>query len=212
MLAPAATSLVDGQWPPTLLATSFRRGLVMGGALVGAAWWIREIARVFGEGAERDRKGAEGEALTDSALRSLRRHGWRIVHDLEFPGRGNVDHLLVGPGGIIAVDSKYTTERLWVTPKAIGGSRANHIGKAKYAAELAKRALEEAGFASLTVQPALVFWGPGAPNIPGGLVTIQDTLVLEGRRARAWRVKLRDRSPALDKESVRAIAARLSVT
>ena len=31
-----------------------------------------------------------------------------------------------------------------------------------------------------------MFWGPGAPEITAGFVMIQGTLVIEGRKARAW--------------------------
>lgn len=53
----------------------------------------------------------------------------------------------------------------------LSGSRRNYIGQAKYAARLAERALAELGLEHLTVEPALVFWGPGAPAIEGGSVT-----------------------------------------
>lgn len=204
------SSLLKGQWPPAVFTSSFQLGLLVGGTIVGAAWWVREMAQVFGAGAERERKGAEGEELTSSVLRPLRRHGWRVVHDVEYPGRGNVDHLLIGPGGIIAVDSKYTSERLWVTPKAIGGSQRNHIGQAKFSATLAERALAEAGLDHMAVQPALVFWGPGAPPIEGDQIMIQNTLVLEGRQARAWRLTLRDRPSVLDKATVKSVASAIA--
>ena len=163
------------------------------------------MARIFGEGAERDRKGAEGEEVTQAALRPLRRAGWRVLHDVEYAGEGNVDHLLIGPGGVIALDSKFTTERLWVTPKALGGSQGNHIGKAKIAARLAERALADPDLGVITVEPALIFWGPGAPDIPGGHIVIQQTLVLEGRRAREWRTTLCNRPIVLGEGNVSAI-------
>jgi hypothetical protein len=103
-----------GVWLPPLVTSPFGRGVILGGVLIGGCWWVREFAQIFAVGAERERKGAEGEEDTDRALRPLRRKGWHVVHDIEFPGDANVDYLLVGPGGVIAVESKYTTERLWV--------------------------------------------------------------------------------------------------
>lgn len=198
----ALSSVALDNWPPTVMRSGFQRGILVGASVVGAAWWIREMARILAAGAEREWKGASGEEFTAAALRPLRRHGWRVVHDLEYPGVGNVDHLLVGPGGIIAIDSKYTTQELWVTPKAIGGSHSNFIGQAKFAASLAERALKEVGLGHLEVEPALVFWGPGAPEVQGGHIMVQKTLILSGPSEAAWRRVIRDRVQVLDQKTI----------
>ena len=56
---------------------------------------------------------------TDEVLRHLRRDGWKILRDVNVGGR-NVDHLAVGPGGVLVVETKVrshlTTEDLaWAT-------------------------------------------------------------------------------------------------
>lgn len=209
LAAMALSSLALGTWPPSVMSSAFQRGILVGATIIGAAWWVREMAEILAAGAERDRKGANGEEFTASVLRPLLRHGWRVVHDIEYFGTGNVDHVLIGPGGVIAIDSKYTTEKLWVTPKAIGGSRSNFIGQAKYAAGLADRALQELGLGHLTVEPALAFWGPGAPTIEGGYITIQNTLVLDGPSAASWRGALLAREQVLDQQTTRHVAAQL---
>ena len=96
-----------------------------------------------------------------------------------------------------------------MTPKAISGSRRNYIGQAKYAARLAERALAELGLGHHTVEPALAFWGPGAPAIEGGSATIQGTLVIEGSRESAWRKALRGRDHVLDQQEIESIVALL---
>ena len=34
--------------------------------------------------------------------------GWQVLHDLHWPGRpfANIDHIVVGPGGVFVIDSK----------------------------------------------------------------------------------------------------------
>ena len=64
-----------------------------------------------------------------------------------------------------------------------------------------------AGTCTLTVEPALAFWGPGAPAIEGGSVTIQGTLVIEGPRENAWRKALRARDHVLDHQEIESIVA-----
>lgn len=53
--------------------------------------------------------GATAEMWTASKLRRLRKHGWLIVNGLALQGR-DIDHVLVGPGGVIVVESKWSAE------------------------------------------------------------------------------------------------------
>jgi hypothetical protein len=51
-------------------------------------------------------RGAAGERRTRQ-LRRLERDGWAILHDLAIPGSpANLDHLAIGPGGVVLIDSK----------------------------------------------------------------------------------------------------------
>ena len=53
------------------------------------------------------RRGAAGERRTARLLDPLERHGWAVLHDLAVPGsRANIDHLVIGPGGVFVIDSK----------------------------------------------------------------------------------------------------------
>jgi hypothetical protein len=46
-------------------------------------------------------------------LAPLERHGWAVLHDLAIPGsQANIDHLAIGPGGVLLVDSKQYRGRL----------------------------------------------------------------------------------------------------
>lgn len=52
--------------------------------------------------------GAAGEALVAKTLIEVEPYGWLALHDVHWPGRpkANLDHILVGPGGILVVDAK----------------------------------------------------------------------------------------------------------
>lgn len=52
--------------------------------------------------------GAAGELLVADRLDLLAGDGWLALHDLHWPGRpkANLDHLLVGPGGVLIIDAK----------------------------------------------------------------------------------------------------------
>jgi hypothetical protein len=53
------------------------------------------------------RRGAAGERRTGRLLAPLERRGWAVLHDLAIPGSAaNIDHLVIGPGGVLVIDSK----------------------------------------------------------------------------------------------------------
>jgi Nuclease-related domain len=59
------------------------------------------------------RRGAAGERRTARLLDPLERRGWGVLHDLAIPGsRANIDHLVIGPGGVFVIDSKHYRGRL----------------------------------------------------------------------------------------------------
>jgi hypothetical protein len=55
--------------------------------------------------------GAAGERAVAAELCKLLPAGWRSIHDVHWPGRpqANLDHVVVGPGGIVVVDAKNWT-------------------------------------------------------------------------------------------------------
>ena len=63
------------------------------------------------------RRGAAGEQRTARLLGPLEQQGWVVLHDLAVPGsRANLDHLVIGPGGVFVVDSKHYRGRLQLDP------------------------------------------------------------------------------------------------
>jgi len=54
---------------------------------------------------DRHDRGATGEEQVGGLLDGLAGRGWHVVHDASL-GRGNVDHILVGPGGVFTVETK----------------------------------------------------------------------------------------------------------
>jgi hypothetical protein len=84
------------------------------GAVAAAAvhgWWLAAaialIVVVWPSSAGRWAAGAAGERRTQSALAGIERDGWTVLHDVHPPGRRwNLDHLLIGPGGVVVVETK----------------------------------------------------------------------------------------------------------
>lgn len=77
---------------------------------------LREKAERQLKAAECWEKGAEGERETAVALSALPPDVWTVLHDVRWPGRSraNIDHVVVGPGGVFIVDSKNWSGRIEV--------------------------------------------------------------------------------------------------
>jgi hypothetical protein len=109
----------------------------------------RSWKRFFGGSFKRDyenwAQGAEGEETVGKILEGLREQGWCVIHDVSF-GRGNIDHIVVGPGGVFTIETKSRGGRLSLDrldPKMLSQAYAE------------KRKLEE--LTGLEVQGLLVF-------------------------------------------------------
>lgn len=69
--------------------------------------------------------GQYGERNVADNLEPLRQRGWRVFHDVPAQRKGvkfNIDHVVVGPGGVIAVETK-TPRR----PEMANSSSENHV-------------------------------------------------------------------------------------
>ena len=76
---------------------------------------LRAQAQLFADRADRAERAAEmwargyaGEQAVGARLEALRPHGFDVLHDVRWPGRrrANIDHVAIGPAGILVVDAK----------------------------------------------------------------------------------------------------------
>ncbi|HEX2100294.1 MAG TPA: nuclease-related domain-containing protein, partial [Candidatus Synoicihabitans sp.] len=89
--------------------------------LLGVLWWIgRSLSRLLD--AWRNRYlGYFGERVVAEALEPLKAHAHHVFHDVPAGDRGrrfNLDHVVVGPGGVFAVETK--TRRQGLGPTRVG--------------------------------------------------------------------------------------------
>ena len=55
--------------------------------------------------------GLDAEGSTSDELRRLMRHGWKLANGVKIKGREDIDHLVVGPSGVLVVESKWSRHR-----------------------------------------------------------------------------------------------------
>lgn len=75
------------------------------GAEVALLVGIFAVSRYVLPLVDRHQRGALGEEEVGRLLDDLRPGGWQAIHDVSL-GRGNVDHVAIGPGGIFTVETK----------------------------------------------------------------------------------------------------------
>ena len=117
---------------------------------------------------ERWRQGAQGEQATAKALRPLVRAGWTLVHDVD-TGRGNLDHILIGPPGVFVLESKKLNGTMSVTSGVLsvrwhedptdGYENRRLAGRMRARAAELSAALREQGASGIWVQPVVALWG-----------------------------------------------------
>jgi hypothetical protein len=127
------------------------------------------------------RRGAAGERRTARLLGPLERHGWAVLHDLAVPGsRANLDHLVIGPGGVFVIDSKQDRGRLQLDPtgRLWHGrySLAPILRAVSFEADQAARVLPDPGVA---VVPVVAVHGA---RVPWGKVVIDGVPVVSAKR------------------------------
>ena len=153
-----------------------RLGLVLGVlAAVAAGWGLRFRPS---PDAIAWRRGAAGERRTARLLGPLERHGWAVLHDLAVPGsRANIDHLVIGPGGVFVIDSKQYRGRLQLDPSGrLWHGRyplAPTLRAVSFEADQAAQVLPDPG---VVVVPIVAVHGA---QVPWGKV------VIDGRAGRA---------------------------
>lgn len=82
--------------PAPIVATLIAVGLA------GFAWYrVRKTMPLIRQYA----RGRDGEIAVGQYLEDLRRDGYHVFHDIPSE-KGNVDHVLIGPGGVFAIETK----------------------------------------------------------------------------------------------------------
>jgi hypothetical protein len=156
-----------------------RLGLVLGGlAAMAAGWGLRFRPSPDASAWQR---GAAGERRTARLLDPLARHGWAVFHDLAIPGsQANLDHLVIGPGGVFVIDSKQYRGRLQLDPSGrLWHGRhplAPTLRAADFEADQAARVLPDPGVAVVPIVAV-----HGVP-VPWGKVVTDGVPVVAARR------------------------------
>ncbi|MDI5965025.1 nuclease-related domain-containing protein [Streptantibioticus silvisoli] len=127
-------------------------------------FWRSVLNLLLGRRSQADswRKGLAGERAAAVELDRLAGRGWRVLHSIPLPRGVDIDHLLIGPGGVFSFNTKHHPgAQVWVGDEAvkIGGQAYPYVRKARAEARRASAALSRACGFEVPVEPVLAFVG-----------------------------------------------------
>ena len=147
------------------------------------------------------RRGADGEERVAQSLSRLP-HGWYVFHDLTVGSRGaNLDHVVIGPGGIFVLNTKNLSGNVWIAERAFlhNGRKTNYLSAAKREGQIATQRLSRAAGLPIVAVPVLVVFADR--------ITIKappaDARIVEGANIRRWFAR---QATVLAPDQARAVA------
>lgn len=165
----------------------FFAGLWLGSTL-GMILWIWDDPPEY---VSNWKRGAEGERLTWKALRPMESDGWRSFHDRD--GQyGNIDHIVVGAGGVFLLDSKNLSGTVVIEPEGLtmkydSAARSDFTNtklepSMRGAAARLKDRIESTTSVRPWVQAVVVVWG----EFPQSHVQGDRVVYVAGSRLSKW--------------------------
>jgi hypothetical protein len=157
------------------------------------------VIAVIADTIYRSRRGSDGtgkvrltgaQRKTRRQLTKLGRAGYRAMHGNLIPGsEEQIDHLVVGPAGVFAIDSEAWDKRLAVRTRNARQlwhgpfSMKDRLEHAHWEAQRAADMLSDATGKPVAVRPAMAVYGP---KIPWDVATIREVDVFSGPRLRKY--------------------------
>lgn len=163
-----------------ILAPVWCRQMLLGADVASGLWGAVYLVAAM-SGAASVEMGCLAEQWTAKELRRLRRNGWRLVNELRYRRRSDVDHVLVGPGGAVVVETKYRADG-WQSGRYADGVIAG-------ACLQVERNVEDVWLTSMAtlardqVRGVVVVWGGGYDRRHVGTGRVE---VVSGADLRGW--------------------------
>ena len=156
-------------------------------------------------------RGVQGEKEVAEVLDELKSRGYRVFHDLEGDGF-NVDHVLVGPTGVFAIETKFRTKPEGQNPTVaydgqhilVNGHRPDRdpVVQARASAHYVSKRMRDVVGEHVSVRSVVLFPGWWVSEQPNAEVWVLNPMRLLGY--------LRQERERLSLEQVRRLAAIVS--
>ncbi len=169
-------------------------------ALLASFWAIRSQL----DGTYHLENGIEAEGWTSQDLKRALGTGWHVVDDISFGELGNADHVVLGPAGIFAIETKYTDSGL--DSKKGQATVREWVDQSRASARRVRLLLEHNYGHCVSVQPLVIASGSDGLVLPPGL---EGHDVIRRRNVRDHVTRWRTRPAAFTSQQVEEIRAAL---
>lgn len=161
------------------------------GAAAACIPWTLAMVVMSIDGSFYWRLGADGEEYTAKELSRLG-NDWRVRHNVPFATRNggevDVDHVAIGPHGVLVVETKLCTTALDLAATPVPYKVRNAARQAEVNGERVRRVI--GGGSEVTVIPMVVYWGRAVSGPDGAVRRVGDVRVVRGQDAAEWRALL----------------------
>jgi Holliday junction resolvase-like predicted endonuclease len=172
------------------------------GAFVASVGWLVAVLVLLGSGTAPMMMGDIGEQWTAQELQKLRRQGWRMLHQVKLGVCGDIDHIAIGPAGVLVVETKWS--------RSTWNSEDDCFGRINMAVNGVKRRRRDVWGTLKTeigdapVLAVVALWSAAAVD-PDGLPTDRSdgVVVIRGNDLATWAGELPD--AGLDAEAIDAL-------
>jgi Nuclease-related domain len=194
-----------------LLTKSWEVGLTVAilAGIIDSVYRSRNAANYVVNGAQ---PGGRAQKTTSRQLAKLRREGYLTIEGRHIPESPEIiDHLVIGPSGVFAIDSEkwdpklpirtINGKRLYLGPESQKDRLEHAIWEASQASEILSATLGT----TIPVRPALGIYGP---KIPWEMATIRSVDIYTGNQLRKYlkrRGRVKEGAIRLTGEQIRAI-------
>ena len=169
-------------YPANTWWTGFSLGVVAG--CLPCLLWMA-VTQI--DGSASWRLGALAEEWTAERLKVLP-GSWHIEHSVPFPaGRSavDVDHILVGYGGVLAIETKWTSHAIELGAKHLHADVQRAVQQAIGNANRVRGLIQRVA-PGTNVTPVVVFWGPQVTSLATLMRKERSALIVAGRDADDW--------------------------
>jgi hypothetical protein len=154
-----------------------------------------------------------GQEATNEAVITWRRRStdWQVIKGIPDEDERNTGHVLVGPGGVYAIESTWTPNTCELDHGAIVGLAGREpVAQAQESARSIQQLLLDCPeHLDVTVHPVVVVWGPRGLRLSEGWEEVDGTLICQGDKDASWLQHIE--GTELDRRSVDRITDALAI-
>ena len=152
--------------------------------------------------------GAAGERMVGQRLAKLSRGGWQILHAVRLRSGADIDHVVIGPGGVFTVNTKHHADakiRIGDRLVWVNGSQKQYLRNSAHEAQSAAQRLSAACRIPVQVTPVLAFVRAAEIKIGSSAGSV---VVLHGERIDQYFERLPRTLTATEQDRIFSVARR----